>query len=475
MWGISYPGFYAAMGTIDAHPALVAVSPEAPIANWFMGDDMHHNGAFSLLLDFDFFSVFGRERDSLTISWPDDLAYASPDAYNFFLNLGPLSNVKKDYFHNLITFWDSTINHPNYDYYWQAKNNLPHFNNIKPAVLIVGGWYDAEDLYGSLHIYKSIEDKNPSSNNCLVMGPWFHGGWMRSKGDSLGDISFGSGNSEFFQQKMFVPFFDHYLKGKNNFDQPEAYVFETGTNQWKEYPSWPPPGVKDEEIYFCENQNLSFDKPDNTGNSFDEYLSDPMKPVPYICKEQDSRSFYNKNFMTGDQRFAAERPDVLVYETEPVKDNITISGPVQAELYVSTSGTDADWVVKIIDQFPADSPDPEPNPNNVEMGNYQELVRGEIMRGRFRNSFETPEAFEPGKAEKVEFNLQDINHTFLKGHRIMIQVQSSWFPFFDRNPQTFVDNIYEAEQKDFQKAFNRLYHSSEYPSSVHVKVLREEK
>jgi putative CocE/NonD family hydrolase len=475
LWGISYPGFYAAMGTIDAHPALVAVSPEAPISNWYMGDDMHHNGAFSLLMNFDFFSVFGRKRDSLTTTWPKELEYASPDAYDFYLNLGSLSNVNKDYFHNQIAFWDSTINHPNYDYFWQAKNNVPHFNNIKPAVLIVGGWYDAEDLYGPLHIYKSIEDKNPTANNYLVMGPWFHGGWMRSEGDSLGDISFGSGNSKFFQQKMFIPFFEHYLKGKSEFNQPEAYVFQTGSNQWKKYSSWPPPNVKDEQIYFYENQGLSFAKPNNTGISYDEYLADPMKPVPYTDEQDDSRSFYNKNFMIGDQRFAAERPDVLVYETEPLKDNITISGPVQAELYVSTSGTDADWVIKIIDEFPADAPDPEPNPNEVEMGNYQELVRGEIMRGRFRNSFESPEAFEPNKAARVEFNLQDINHTFLRGHKIMIQVQSSWFPFFDRNPQTFINNIYEAEPKDFQKAFNRLYHSADYPSSLHLKVLHEEK
>lgn len=474
LWGISYPGFYAAMGTIDAHPALVAVSPEAPIADWFMGDDMHHNGAFSLLMNFDFFSVFGRRRDSLTTTWPEELDYASPDAYNFYLNLGPLSNVNKDYFHNSIAFWDSTIIHPNYDYYWQAKNNLPHFNDIKPAVLIVGGWYDAEDLYGPLHIYKSIEDKNPNADNYLVMGPWYHGGWMRSEGDSLGDISFGSGNSKFFQEKIFVPFFEHYLKGKSGFDQPEAYVFQTGTNQWKKYSSWPPPDVKDEQIYFYENHKLSFSKPGNTGVSYDEYLSDPMKPVPYSDKELDSRS-YTKDFMIEDQRFSAERPDVLVYETEPLKDNITISGPIQTELYVSTSGTDGDWVVKIIDQFPDGAADPDPNPHKIEMGNYQELVRGEIMRGRFRKSFEFPEAFEPNKTAKVEFNLQDINHTFLKGHKIMVQVQSSWFPFFDRNPQTFVNNIYEAESKDFQKAFIRLYHSADYPSSLHVKVLQEEK
>ncbi len=473
MWGISYPGFYAAMGSIDAHPALAAVSPEAPIANWFMGDDMHHNGAFSLLMDFDFFSNFGRARDSLTTKWPEHLEYPSPDAYNFFLSIGPLSNVNKNFFHHSIAFWDSTINHPNYDYYWKAKNNLPHFNKITPAMLIVGGWYDAEDLYGPLHIYKSIEENNPGADNYIVMGPWFHGGWMRSEGDSLGDISFGARTSEFFQQKIFVPFFEHYLKGKGEFNQPDAYVFQTGSNQWKTYSSWPPPDAADGEIYFSGNHSLSFDGPGNEG--FDEYVSDPMKPVPYTEAKLDSRRFYNRNYMIEDQRFASQRPDVLVYESEPLKDDVTISGPLTAELYVSTSGTDGDWVVKIIDEFPPDASSPDPNPNNVEMGDYQELVRGEIMRGRFRNSFEKPEPFKSGEVSKVEFSLQDINRTFLKGHRIMIQVQSSWFPFFDRNPQTFVNNIYKAEQQDFKKAEIRLYHSEQYPSALHVKFLKNKK
>jgi uncharacterized protein len=474
-WGISYPGFYAAMGAIDAHPALVAVSPEAPIANWFIGDDMHHNGAFSLLMDFNFFSNFGRERDSLTTDGPKPMVYQSPDAYDFFLGIGPLPNVNRNFFHNSIAFWDSTINHPNYDYYWKAKNNLPHFNNIKPAVMIVGGWYDAEDLYGPLHIYRSIEEKSPATDNYIVMGPWSHGGWMRSDGDSLGDFSFGSLTSEFFQKSMFVPFFEHYLKGKNDFSQPDAYVFETGTNVWKKYSSWPPPDVTNEQIYFQRDQTLTFKKPENIGISHDEYLSDPMKPVPYTDSKLDSRRFYNRNYMIEDQRFASERPDVLVYKTEPLEENITIAGPIKADLYVSTSGTDADFVVKVIDEFPADAPNPRPNPERVEMGDYQELVRGEIMRGRFRNSFEKPEPFESGKVEKVKFDLQDINHTFLKGHKIMIQVQSSWFPFFDRNPQTYVENIYKAEQEDFQKAFIRLYHSEKYPSSIHVKVLEEQK
>ena len=470
MWGISYPGFYAAMGTIDAHPALKAVSPEAPIANWFIGDDMHHNGAFSLMMDFDFFSNFGRARDSLTINWPEPLDYASPDAYNFFLDLGPLPDVNNNYFHHNIAFWDSTINHPDYDYYWKAKNNLPHFNNIKPAVMIVGGWYDAEDLYGPLHIYQSIESKNPGAANYLVMGPWFHGGWMRSEGDSLGDISFGSRTSEFFQQKMFIPFFRYYLKGEGSFNQPEAYIFQVGTNKWKSYSSWPPAEVKDEQIYLDKNHSLSFSKPLSGDESYDEYLSDPMKPVPYTNKQLDSRGFYNKNYMIEDQRFASERPDVLVYETEVLKEDLTISGPIHANLYVSTSGTDADWVVKIIDEFPSDASDPLNNPNKIEMGNYQELVRGEIMRGRYYKSFEDPQPFEQEKVTSVGFDLQDIDHTFLKGHKIMIQIQSSWFPFFDRNPQTFVKNIYKAGQKDFKKAVNRIYHSAAYPSSLHIKV-----
>jgi putative CocE/NonD family hydrolase len=424
-------------------------------------------------MDFDFFSNFGRERDSLTTSWPEPMEYSSPDAYNFFLSLGPLSNVNKNFFHHSIAFWDSTVNHPNYDYYWKAKNNLPHFKNVTPAMLIVGGWYDAEDLYGPLHIYKSIEENNPGADNFIVMGPWFHGGWMRSEGDSLGDISFGSRTSEFFQEKIFVPFFEHYLKGKGEFHQPDAYVFQTGSNQWKTYSSWPPADAADGEIYLSGNHSLSFEGPGSEG--YDEYLSDPMKPVPYTSEKLDSRRFYNKSYMIEDQRFTSERPDVLVYESEPLNTDVTIAGPLEAELYVSTSGTDGDWIVKIVDEFPADAPDPEPNPNNVEMGNYQELVRGEVMRGRFRNSFENPEPFKQGEVSKVQFSLQDINHTFLKGHRIMIQVQSSWFPFFDRNPQTFVSNIYKADEKDFVKAVVRLYHSKQYPSSVHVKFLKNNK
>ena len=285
---------------------------------------MHHNGAFSLLMDFDFFSNFGRPRDSLTTKWPEEIPYASPDAYNFFLSLGPLLNVNKNLFHNSIAFWDSTVNHPAYDNYWKAKNNLPHFNNITPAVLIVGGWYDAEDLYGPLHIYHSIEEKNPGAENYLVMGPWFHGGWMRSEGDSLGDISFGTPTSSFFQKEMFVPFFEFFLKGKGQFKQPDAYVFETGDNEWKSYSSWPPPSVDDGKIYFSGNHSLSFDAPGSDG--FDEYPADPMKPVPYTEKKLDSRRFYNKNYMIEDQRFASERPDVLVYESESLEHDVTLSG-----------------------------------------------------------------------------------------------------------------------------------------------------
>jgi len=472
MWGISYPGFYAAMGTLQAHPNLVAVSPQAPIVNWFVGDDMHHNGALSLLMTFDFFSVFGLPRHTLTTEWGKGFEAPSPDAYTFFLNLGSLKNINEKYFKDSIAFWNSCLQHPTYDNFWQARNTYPHFKNIKPAVLTVGGWYDSEDLYGTLHTYQSIEEKNPKANNRIVMGPWVHGGWSRAKGNELGAVSFGSNTSEFYQDSVEFPFFNYYLKGKGADNLPEALIFLTGSNAWKKFTQWPPVNSKKQKIFFAENNTLSFGKTDK--NSFDEFLSDPSKPVPYTAKQLDSRQMYNREYMDEDQRFAAERPDVLVYQSEPLKDSLTITGPIEAELFVSTTGTDADWVVKLIDVYPYDMQNPKPNPQQVEMGGFQQLLRGEIMRGKFRNSYEHPEPFKPGEVTKVKLTLQDIGHTFLPGHRIMVQVQSSWFPFFDRNPQTFC-NIYQANEKDFRKAIHRVYHTKEYPSSLTVNLLKESK
>lgn len=471
LWGISYPGFYAAMSLMDSHPALKAVSPQAPISDWFAGDDMHHNGALTLSMTFNFFKSFDQPRDSLTTKWKTIEPYESPDMYNFFLKLGPISNINEKYFHDKLPFWNDILKHGTYDDYWKAHSNLPHFKNVKPAVLIVGGWYDSEDLYGPLNIYKSIEEKNLRNNSHLVMGPWSHGGWARSDGKSFGDFVFSDNTSEHYNQKILLPFFNYYLKGEGILNLPEAITFRTGSDEWENYSVWPPKNVEEKSLFMSSKGKLDWAKPNSKKNLFDEYISDPAKPVPYTAKFYDSQTYYYKTYMNEDQRFAASRPDVLVYETDPLEADLTMAGPIQADLFVSTSGTDADWVVKIIDVYPDGEKNPEDNPNNAEFGGYQRLVRFDIMRGKFRNSLEKPEPFVPGKVTEVKFALNDVDHTFKKGHKIMVQIQSSFFPFFDRNPQKFVD-IYSAKETDFQKANNRVFFSAKYPSHIKFSAVK---
>ncbi len=467
MWGISYPGFYTAAGVIDTHPALKAASPQAPISDWFIGDDFHHNGALYLPHAFLFFKGFGHPRPEPVIpaAWPaPDPNWV--DGYTFFMRLGPLSNVNEKYYKNDVAFWNDIMKHPNYDEFWQARNLRPHLKNITPAVMTVGGWFDAEDLFGALEVYKSIEKQSPGANNTLVMGPWFHGAWGgRGDGESLGNIHFGAKTTEFYRDNIEFPFFAAHLKGKPDPHLPEAFVFETGTNVWRRYDAWPPKNVRAASLYLQACGKLSFDAP--TSDSFDEYISDPDKPVPYIAGQAEG---ITREHMTEDQRFAASRTDVLVYQTEPLEHDVTVAGPLKPSLFVSTTGTDSDFVVKLIDVYPDDYPDNNPNPAGVRMGGYQQLVRGELMRGRFRNSYSKPEPFTPGKTEKVEYAMPDINHTFRQGHRIMVQVQSSWFPLADRNPQTFVD-IYNAKASDFKKATERVYHSPSAGSRVMISVL----
>lgn len=472
MLGNSYPGFYSAMAAINAHPALVAVSPQAPISDWFVGDDVHHNGAFCLLQNFIFDQWMDQERQGLTKDWPKTFDYSSPDAYSFYLKLGPLSNANTKYFKNRLKFWDELMTHGTYDQFWQTKNNLPHFYNVTPAVMTVGGWFDSEDPYGHIHIYKSIEEKNPGIKNSIVVGPWIHGGWFRTKGDSLGDISFGSQTSKFYQDNILTPFFEYYLFGKGNLDLPEAYIFGTGINKWFQYDQWPPKNVSQKTLFLDADEKLSFENPiERNTNSFDEYISDPNRPVPYSAKIHDSRLSYYKPYVIEDQRFASYRPDVLIYETDTLAADVTIVGPLTADLFVSTSGTDSDWIVKLIDVFPGDSTGNIEDPQPVEWGNYQMLVRYGIMRGKFRNSLENPEPFIPNKVTEVKLEMNSVHHTFQKGHKIMIQIQSSFFPFFDRNPQKFVD-IYNAKEEDFQKATQRVYFSEVYPSSIKFNVLK---
>lgn len=456
MWGISYPGFYTAVGTIDAHPALKAASPQAPISDWFIGDDFHHNGTLFLPHAFNFFAGFGRPRPRPTAMANDSrFSHGTPDGYKFFLEMGPLSNADRKYFHGNIAYWNEMMEHPNYDAYWQARNTRPHLRNIKPAVMTVGGWFDAEDLFGALNTYKYVEKQSPGAYNILVMGPWFHGGWARGDGEGLGDVRFGAKTSVFYRENIELPFFNYYLKDKGSLKLPEAYVFETGSNKWKTYEQWPPANTAIANLYLGENGKLSFTEPASQ-NQFDEYVSDPARPVPFI---NNIAIGMTREYMVDDQRFAARRPDVLVYQTDVLTNDLTVAGPLTATLFVSTSGTDSDFVVKLIDVYPDDAPDNNPNPSGMRMGGYQMLVRGEPMRARFRNSFQTPEPMPPNKVEKIEYVMPDVNHTFMKGHRVMVQVQSSWFPLVDRNPQQFV-NIYAAKESDFQKATQHVYHSS---------------
>jgi putative CocE/NonD family hydrolase len=468
MTGISYPGFYAAAGAIDSHPALKCASPQAPIADWFIGDDFHHNGAFYLPHAFGFFSGFGQRLEEPTRQQSKPFDYKTPDGYEFFLNLGPLANANKLFFKGKIEFWDDLMEHGAYDQFWQARNLRPHLKHIKAAMMTVGGWFDAEDLFGALNIYRAIERNNPGIFNILVIGPWFHGGWHHGDGSSLGFVNFHSKTSEFYRENIELPFWNHFLKGNKKLDLPEAFVFETGTDQWRRYDSWPPKNVQQKSLYLHANGRLSFEPPGNDPTEYDEYLSDPARPVPYIPNISVGMT---REHMVEDQRLASTRPDVLTYQTEVLERDLSIAGPITARLQVSTTGTDSDWVVKLIDSYSGDYPNPDPNPAGVEMGAYQQLVRGEAFRGKFRNSFSNPEPFEPGKLSKIEFVTPDSYHTFRRGHRVMVQVQSSWFPLVDRNPQKFCD-IYHAREEDFQKATQRVYHSAQANSLLRMNVLQ---
>jgi putative CocE/NonD family hydrolase len=469
VWGISYAGYTASMAALSSHPAILAVSPQAPGADMFLGDDGHHNGAFYLAHYANWLYSVGQARTGPTPDPAPRLRYPTPDGYSFFLQLGPLKNITQKVMGGANRFWNDAMAHETYDFYWQALSIYPHLRDIKPAILVVGGWYDAENLCGALGTYKFIEKQNPGIQNTIVIGPWAHGRWNLLKGgnEDRGVFSF-SGTRAYFQEKIELPFFNYYLKGKGTLDLPEAVVFETGSDQWRFYDIWPPADSKEKTLFFADNGQLSFEPaPDSPKAGFDEYISDPAKPVPYTMS---TTTQYYRDYFVEDQRFAASRPDVLVYSSEPLAEDLTIAGPIKADLYVSTTGTDADWVVKLIDVYPDDAPDPRNNPANIRMGGYQRMVRGEIMRGKFRNSFEKPEPFVPGKVTKVTFELPDVMHTFLKGHKVMVQVQSSWFPLFDRNPQKFC-NIREADEKDFQKATHRVYRSLRYPSHVTLRTV----
>ena len=468
-WGISYPGFYTAVGAASNHPALVASSPQAPIADFFF-DDFHHHGAYFLSYWLAT-SVFGYQKEGPTKEpWYTMVDPKTPDAYQFFMDMGPLKNASNWYGEDN-EFWQQLSEHPNYDSFWQKRNLLPHLRHIDHAVLTVGGWFDAEDLYGPLQIYKTIEKHNPKATNKLVMGPWSHGDWARNTPQQrVGYIHFGDSLSAFYQKNIEFPFFTRHLKGAKAPELAEATVFDTGEKAWKQFAAWPPVQAQTQTYYFQDQQKLNTSAPQASSTTpYAEFVSDPAKPVPYT--DEIKVVFTPRAYMTGDQRHNARRPDVLVFETGVLEEDVTLSGELLARLMVSTDQSDADWVVKLIDVYPANYPDDPKNPAHIRLGGYQQLVRSETFRGRFRNSYEKPEPFTPNQVTEVKFPLQDVLHTFKKGHKIMVQVQSSWFPLIDRNPQKWVPNIFEANEEDFVKATHRVYHSKENPSYLQVQVL----
>ncbi len=472
VFGTSYPGFYSTMAALSGHPAIKAVSPQAPVTEWFMGDDFHHNGAFMLGDAFNFYSSFGQPRPKPTTIGPKEFDYYTTDQYKFYLETGALKNFTK-LLGDSIAFWNDLMKHPDYDSWWKARDARTGVKNIKPAMLTVGGLFDAEDCYGAWRLYEAIEKQSPATNNKIVMGPWFHGGWSKGDGSYLGNVRFGSKTSEYFQNNIEIPFFNYYLKGKGSLEKlAEATIFFTGENTWRRLTAWPPKEAVATPVYFNEKARMTFSKP-GSNNHFTSYTSDPARPVPYTEDVLDHRT---REYMTDDQRFAERRTDVITFKTEVLENDLTLAGTITADLKVAISTTDADFVVKVIDVFPDGFSydtlkDGKGNGQDYLMDGYEMLVRGEIMRGRYRNSFEKPEAFEPGKVTTVKFDLPDIAHTFKKGHRLMIQVQSSWFPLADRNPQQFVD-IYHCDDSDFIKSDIKLYHDAVNASNIVLPVLK---
>jgi hypothetical protein len=466
MYGISYPGFYAAAGMIDAHPALKAVSPQAPVGDWYFDDFLHH-GSFFLAHAFKWLSGNATERQTPTTEPAIPYVYPMSDGYKMFLEAGSVENIDKLYLKGNIPFWTDMMQHPNRDEFWQKRALMPHLKNVAPAVMTVTGWYDAEDLYGSFKTYQAIEQQNPGVNSVLVVGPWHHGGWSSVDGDKLGNVTFGSKTSAFYRAEIELPFFEKYLKDQAFPAPAEATVFETGSNAWRTFDHWPPEDLEAKSLYVHESGRLTFNAPAataaeaGTGSGFDEFVSDPAKPVP---SSETITPRMTIEYMVDDQRFASRRPDVLTWQTDVFTEDTVIAGPLMANLWVSTTGTDADWIVKLIDVRP-DGPETTP------LAGYQMLLRSEVIRGRYRNDYAKPEPFVPNQPTLVKLELLDVLHRFQKGHRLMVQIQSTWFPLVDRNPQTFVPNIYFAKPDDFQKATHRVFRSADHPTHFSIGVL----
>ncbi len=457
VWGVSSPGMYASLSLINSHPCLKAVSPQAPVTDWFLGDDRHHNGAFMLMGTFSFLSSFGKPRDSIGTRGPAGFyAYNTTDSYDFYLKAGALKNLNERYLKYESTLWNEMMANPNYNEYWEQRNYLKFIKKVDPHVLVVGGWFDQEDLYGPLKTYGQLAKYN-ADNLHFVMGPWYHGSWMRFDGDSLGKLDFGMKTGKYYREQVELPFFKKHLKDQEQEIAP-VQVFYTGGNAWKSYPSWPPPSAIDKGLYLTEAGKLSFERPTDIHGQR-SYVSDPDNPVPYT---NEKTVYRGHKYMFEDQHFAAKRPDVLVFETEPLETDVTVGGNIRAKLFISSTGTDADFVVKLIDVHPYDPKDP--------MADYQLLVRGDVFRAKYRNSFSDPQPLVAHEVTELNFELQDAAHVFRKGHRIMVQIQSSWFPLVDRNPQQFVD-IYQADDDAFTQQTHTIYVNREHPSQIVLPII----
>ena len=464
MLGVSYDGWTTAMALTDPHPALKAVSPQASPADMWLGDDFHHNGAFRLSYGFEYAAMMetGKENTNFT--------FDTYDTYDWYLHLGALSNVNPRYLHDKIPTWNDYVAHPNYDGFWKAQTLLPALTRVTVPTLNVAGWWDQEDFYGPITIYEHLEPLDHDHLNFLAVGPWNHGGWNAADGRKLGNIDFGSATSKYFRDSIQVPFFAYYLKDRGNLHQPEAITFEGGSNRWRTWATWPPKSsVSPRPLYFGANRQLSFSAPASPPTEFETYVSDPQHPVPYrhrpIQPTYDPRGSGWYTWLTEDQRFVDNRPDVLSWETAPLTDDLTIAGNVEADLFASTTGTDGDWIVKLIDVYPEDVP------GDAKMGGYEFMVSNEVFRARYRKGIDHPEPLVPGQVTEIKYSLHTQDYRFKKGHRVMVQVQSTWFPLIDRNPQTFVPNIFLAKDSDFRPATERVYHSAKYPSSVVLPVV----
>jgi putative CocE/NonD family hydrolase len=464
MLGVSYDGWTTIMGAIEPHPALKAISPQASPADMWLGDDFHHNGAFRLSYAFEYATMMESGRNV------KNFEFDRYDTFDWYLSLGPLSAVNRKFLRESIPTWNDYVRHPDYDQFWKRQTLVPHIRSATVPTLNVAGWWDQEDFYGPLRIYEALERHDMAGNNYLVVGPWNHGGWTRD-GTSLGPIPFGSDTAAYFRDKVQAPFFAHFLKDKGARDYPEALTFEAGSNRWRTWSQWPPAKeTRTVGLYFGPGEVLGVDTPPPAGASgFDSYVSDPAHPVPYRQRPIQPTYFPGgskwSTWLVEDQRFVDDRPDVLSWETAPLTSDMTIAGEVVAKLFASTTGTDADWIVKLIDVYP------ERYPENWALAGYQLMVSNEVFRGRYRQSFETPAPIPAGRIQDYTFSLHTQNYTFKAGHRVMVQVQSTWFPIIDRNPQTFTKSIFDAEEKDFVRATHRVYRSARYPSRVEVPLV----